>query len=151
MIVILDSGIIFTLCNSLNIKKVVDCQRWFSHLNARGVYFTTSEICDYEVRRELIRRNKLINIQNLETLRQEIDVLPLTHQVMLKAANLWAVARQNSNPTSDKKNIDVDMILSAQWMLLKEEYPGQYIVIATTNPKHLKLFAEAEEWINIKF
>jgi len=41
--------------------------------------------------------------------------------------------------------------ISAQWSLLKEEHPGQYIVIATTNTKHLRLFTEAEEWININF
>ena len=105
----------------------------------------------YEVRRELKRRNRIGNIQKLEALREEVDFLPLTHQVMLKASELWAIARQNNQPTSSKKNIDVDMILSAQWSLLKEEHPGQYIVIATTNTKHLRLFTEAEEWININF
>lgn len=151
MIVLLDSGVIHTLCNCTSIQEVVDCQEWFYRLTARGMYFTASEIGDYEVRRELKRRNRIGNIQKLEALREEVDFLPLTHQVMLKASELWAIARQNNQPTSSKKNIDVDMILSAQWSLLKEEHPGQYIVIATTNTKHLRLFTEAEEWININF
>ena len=151
MIVILDSGIIHTLCNSTKIKEVTNCQEWFYRLTARGAYFTMSEICDYEVRRELTRRGRIENINNLNNLRQKVNVLPLTHQVLLEAASLWATARQSNNSTSSNKNIDVDMILSAQWSLLKEEHPGQYIVIATTNTKHLRLFTEAEEWININF
>jgi hypothetical protein len=40
---------------------------------------------------------------------------------------------------------------SAQWQLLTEEYPGQYIVIATTNVKHLGRFTQAKKWQNITF
>lgn len=151
MIIILDSGIISTLCKQLNIPEVVECQKWFQRLNARGAYFTASELCDYEVRRELIRRYKLDEVQKLDELRKEIDFLPLTHEVILKASKLWAKARENHKPTSNLKNIDIDMFISAQWEILKEDCPGQHVIIATTNTKHLKLFAEAEEWENINF
>jgi len=30
-------------------------------------------------------------------------------------------------------------------------YPGQYIVLATTNVKHLQRFIEAQEWEDINF
>ena len=151
MIVILDSGIIHTICSFTNTKEVADCQEWFYRLLARSVYFVTSEICDYEVRRELIRKNKVRSINSLDELRQQVDILPLNRQILLEAAKLWATARQQNRPTSSNKNIDVDMILSAQWILLKQEYPGQYIVIATTNTKHLSLFTEAKEWKDIHF
>ena len=32
-----------------------------------------------------------------------------------------------------------------------EEYPGRYIVIATTNVGHLSRFSEAKEWQDIDF
>ena len=108
-----------------------------------------SEICDYEVRRELIRRNQTASIKELDELRPKVTILPITQQVLLKAAQLWATARQNHNPTSDDENIDIDMILSAQYLLIKAEFPGQNIVVATTNTKHLRLFTTAEEWENI--
>ncbi|WP_318699559.1 MULTISPECIES: hypothetical protein [unclassified Roseofilum] len=43
------------------------------------------------------------------------------------------------------------MIICAQWKLIQEEYPGQYVVIATTNRKHLERFADAEIWQDIRF
>lgn len=88
-------------------------------------------------------------IVNLDALQQVIDFLPLSKIVMKEAAQLWAEARRQGIQTADKKNIDADIIIAAQWKLLKEEYPGQYIVIATTNVKHLERFTEAKEWKNI--
>jgi hypothetical protein len=67
------------------------------------------------------------------------------------ASKLWAEFRQQSQPTADEKNIDVDIIILAHWQLLTEEFPGRYIVIATTNVKHLSLFAEAVEWFKINY
>ncbi len=43
-------------------------------------------------------------------------------------------------PTASEKNIDVDVIICAGWKLLTEEFPGRYIVIATTNVLHLSRF-----------
>jgi len=149
VIIILDSGIVYTICNSSNVQGVTDCQEWFYRLMARSAQFAMSEICDYEVRRELIRRNQTASIKELDELRPKVTILPITQQVLLKAAQLWATARQNHNPTSDDENIDIDMILSAQYLLLKADFPGQNIVVATTNTKHLRLFTTAEEWENI--
>lgn len=42
----------------------------------------------------------------------------------MKAAEFWAQARSQSQPTANEKNIDVDMILSAQWRLLKSAGTG---------------------------
>jgi predicted nucleic acid-binding protein len=151
MIIILDSGVIHTICNPSEDKKVTSCQKWFEHLMTRGCQFVISEICDYEVRRELIRRNKIKNQKKLDELRAIVTVLPLTQEVLLKAAKIWAITRQDNSPTSDDRNIDVDMIISAQYLMLEEEFPGQSIIVATTNTKHLKLFTNAEEWENITF
>ncbi|HEY9704840.1 MAG TPA: type II toxin-antitoxin system VapC family toxin, partial [Allocoleopsis sp.] len=65
--------------------------------------------------------------------------------MVLEAAKIWAEARQQSRPTSDAKNLDADMIISAHWKLLKQDFPGRYIVVSTTNVKHLSLFTEAQE------
>ena len=53
MIVFLDSGVLGILCSSENTLTVSHCQEWFYQLLARGIYVTSSYLCDYEVRRSL--------------------------------------------------------------------------------------------------
>ena len=64
--------------------------------------------------------------------------------------NLWARASNEGLTTRDDKNIDVDIIISAQYQILEEEYPGQRVVVATTNLKHLSRFCDAARWQDIK-
>jgi hypothetical protein len=40
--------------------------------------------------------------------------------------------------------------ICTHWQKLKKEFPGRYIVIATTNVKHLSRFAEAKNWVDIQ-
>jgi hypothetical protein len=160
VIILLDSGVLSLLCSSIDDisseedNSIEQCINWFYSLLAKGVYLCTSQISDYEVRREFIRINSK-GLEDLDNFKQEriIDFLPLTTEVMEKAAQIWAKVRNINLPTADNKNIDADMIILAQWCLLKEENPGQEIFIATTNVKHLKIIAgdNAQEWENIRF
>ncbi|ERT09840.1 hypothetical protein M595_0152 [Lyngbya aestuarii BL J] len=157
MIVILDSGVLGLLATPIRDtseaedSEIYQCREWFYSLLAKSVYVVTSDISDYEVRRELIRI-KSQGLEILDNLRNTIDFLPLTTEVMMKAAELWADARQNHISTADDKNIDADMIISAQWMILKETFPGRAVLIATKNLRHMKIFAQdnALEWMNIR-
>lgn len=155
MIVLLDTGVLGILCNPNQKQKAINCQNWFEQLLARGVYFLTSVLCDYELRQGLIlanTREKSTNgINKLNSLRNVVDFLPVTQEVAQIAAEIWAEARLQGKPTADKKNLDIDIIIAAHWQLLKREFPGRYIVISTTNVKHLSLFTEAEEWQNISY
>lgn len=155
MIVFLDSGIVGFISSPSYLGEAQECKRWLYQILARGAYLVSSDICDYEVRRGLLlagltgSRND--GLKNLDRLPEIIDFLPITQPVLKEASKLWAEARKQGIPTADLKNIDCDMIVCAQWKLLQEEYPGQYVVIATSNRKHLERFAEAEIWQNIRF
>ncbi len=155
MIVLLDTGILGLVASPQNTGEAKECQKWFESLLARSASVVTSDICDYEVRRGLLlasmTKPNVAGIDRLDTLQKIICFLPLTKKVMKEAAQLWAEARSQGMQTADNKNIDADIIISAHWKLLTEEYPGQYVVVATKNVKHLRLFAEAREWKNIKF
>ncbi|MGK7874367.1 MAG: type II toxin-antitoxin system VapC family toxin [Xenococcaceae cyanobacterium] len=155
MIVFLDSGVLGILANPNKIGEANDCEQWLLGLLSKGVSMLTSDICDYEVRRSLIleskRKPNINSLESLDELLQIITFLPLTSDLIREAASLWAEARSQGMPTADDKSLDVDVIICAQWKLLTEEFPGRYIVIATTNVKHLSRFAEAQEWRNIKF
>jgi predicted nucleic acid-binding protein len=100
------------------------------------------EIVDYEIRRELLRANKLSGLS-----KSEILYLPITTEIMLKAAELWAKARQQGKPTADNQALDGDVILASQALTLKNL--GYEVIIATSNKKHLSLFTEVEDWQTI--
>jgi hypothetical protein len=156
VIVLLDSGVLGLLVNPIQdvseaeTNEIYQCTEWLYSLLSKSVYVVASEISDYEVRRELIRI-KSEGVILLDNLRDVIEFLPLTKEVMQKAAEFWAEARQSHIPTADAQNIDADMIISAQWSLLSKESPGRTVLIATTNIRHLRIFAKekAMEWINI--
>ncbi len=83
-------------------------------------------------------------------MRELITFLPVSASLLTQAASLWAKARVRGMPTADDKNLDVDIIICTQWQMLKEEFPSRYIVIATTNVKHLSRFAVALSWRDIR-
>lgn len=153
MIVFIDSGVLGILANLNKSGEAFDCEQWLYRLFSQGVYICSSDLCDYEVRRSLILENQkkphLNSIQNLDELRELITFLPISPLLLTQAASLWAEARIQGIPTANEKAIDVDIIICAQWQMLKEEFPSRYVVIATTNVKHLSRFAEAQLWRNI--
>ncbi|MBV6623517.1 MAG: type II toxin-antitoxin system VapC family toxin [Rivularia sp. (in: Bacteria)] len=154
MIVIIDSGVLGILANPNKSKEVSNAQEWLYSLLLKGIYVCSSEICDFEVRRSLIleshKKPNLNSIQNLDKLREIIDFLPITSELLRTASNFWASARIQGIPTADNKSLDIDIIICSHWQELQKEFPGRYIVIATTNVKHLSRFAEAQTWRNIR-
>jgi predicted nucleic acid-binding protein len=72
------------------------------------------EIADYEVRRELIRRNSQRALANLDQLCTQLEYLPITTRGMRLAANLWAQARNAGLPTAAGHALDGDVVLAAQ-------------------------------------
>ena len=148
MIIALDTSIIGIVTNPKSSPKSFACTAWLKTKLSDGDAIFLPEICDYEIRRELIRANKTRGLARLDALKNSLNYLPITTASMLKAAEFWAIARQKGKPTAPDLSLDGDMILSAQIYIL-EEMPGENAVIATTNVKHLSLFADAREWRNI--
>jgi predicted nucleic acid-binding protein len=153
MIVFIDSGVLGKLSNPNESPEAIAAERWFFTLLSRGVRVMSSDICDYEVRRGLLlsqRRNPNIGgIAKLDEIKDLIEFLPVTADVLLIASEFWAEARSSGQPTADDVSLDADLIICATWRLLAELEPGRYATIATTNVKHLSRFAVAEDWQNI--
>lgn len=70
---------------------------------------------------------------------------------MRLASYLWATSRSQGQPTADNKTLDADVIIAAQCQLIQEKHPGQSLIVATTNVKHLSRFVTAKKWQNINF
>ncbi|BAY62443.1 hypothetical protein NIES22_25170 [Calothrix brevissima NIES-22] len=153
MIVFIDSSVLGILANPNKVSEVRDCWEWIYRLLAKGVYVCSSQICDFEVRRSMILESQLKpslnHIANLDQLQERISFLPITSELLKKASVLWATARSQGIPTADNKSLDVDIIICSHWQMLKEEFPGRYVAIATTNVKHLSCFTEAKLWRDI--
>jgi len=144
-IVLLDAGPLGLVTNPNLSPQSVACAEWLQSLVSRRIRVLLPEIADYEVRRELLRANKLKGIERLDVLGELLEYLPLTTAAMRQAAKLWEQARQQGQPTAGDKTIDGDMILAGQAAVLGKVD----VVIATTNIGHLRRFAPADLWQDI--
>ncbi len=144
-VVFLDAGLIGLVTNPKLSPESTLCTRWLQTLITSNIRVIIPEIADYEVRRELLRANKVRGIARLDELANLVEYLPITTAAMRQAAMFWAQARQQGQPTASDKTIDSDMILAAQAMTLDVVD----VVIATTNVGHLSRFAPADLWQNI--
>lgn len=147
MIVLLDSGPLGILTNSKATPASMECLRWMRSLLSKNYRVILPEIADYEIRRELIRANKLMGIKQLNDWKRRLEYSPLNTATMLQAAQFWAEARQRGIPTADPKALDGDVILAAQATVIEAD--GDKVVIATTNVGHLSRFVDAREWQEI--
>ncbi|MBD1811953.1 nucleic acid-binding protein [Microcoleus vaginatus DQ-U2] len=143
-IIILDSGPLGMVTNPQAKPPYLECQLWLDSLLQNGEMVLLPEIADYEVRRELIRAGKERGIRKLDLFKKVLTYRPLTTEVMLLAAQLWADSRRRGRPTAEANALDGDVILAAQAILEASE--GNEVIIATTNVGHLSQFVDAREW-----
>lgn len=144
-VIVLDTGPLGLVTNPKLSPESIACAQWLQIHITSGSRTIIPEIADYEVRRELLRANKTKGIARLDNLAKLLEYLPITTTAMRQAAEFWAQARQQGQPTAGDKTIDGDVILAAQAMTLA--VPD--VVVATTNVGHLSRFVVAELWQNI--
>lgn len=95
-VVLLDAGPLGMVTHP---RKNPEIKTWLQQLLRRGVVVMVPEIADYEVRRELLRAGKRKGVARLDALKTAIGYVPLTTETMLKAAEFWAQARRQGQPT----------------------------------------------------
>src|SRR5271166_6482127 len=97
-LVFLDYGPLGLLTNPRGRPKSDQCRQWVKDLAAAGVRVFVPEIADYEVRRKLIHIQAIAGIRRLDQVKATLDYAPITTDVMLRAAELWAAARSAGRP-----------------------------------------------------
>jgi hypothetical protein len=132
-------------------------QQWFYSLHSRGVRVVTSTLCDYEFRRGLLEPSAKASelapgVIEIDTLANTgmLKFITVSREHTILAAQMWIDAQAEGRPTSDKNKIDIDVIISAQCLILQQENPGRKVVMATTNIKHISRYCEAANWQDIK-
>ncbi len=146
MIILLDAGPLGMITNPKSAPENEECKDWVTGVVVKGIEVIIPEIADYEVRRELLRADKLRGLDRLDALKGILEYSPITTSVMLKAAEFWAAARKMGRQSASDASLDADMILAAQAAVLGR---GDEAVIATTNVRHLALFSSARLWREI--
>ena len=143
-IIILDTCMLILLVSARASQETRRCARWLLDKRQEGSRLVVPEIADYEIRRQLVRRQDESALDRLDSLEEELFYAPITTEAMHKACEFWAQARRDGYQTADDKALDADVILAAQASLFEQMY-GQAI-IATMNVQHLERFVAAQDW-----
>lgn len=137
--VMLDSGPLGRIAHPRPNREITE---WLERLLGSGVVVIVPEIADYEVRRNLLLEGLTKSVTRLDQLKEVLIYQPLTTEVMLRAAEMWAEARRTGMPTADDKELDGDVILAAQ------AEPAR-ATVATENVGHLSRFVDARGWRDV--
>lgn len=135
-ILLLDAG---PLGMAAHPRPKPEFQLWLDDVLAAGDIVVVPEITDYEVRRSLILAGLTSSLARLDELKMTLAYQSLDTFAMLKASELWAVARKRGKTTADPKELNGDVILAAQAL----QVGG---IIVTDNAGHLEHFVEAKTW-----
>ncbi len=104
------------------------------------------EIADCEIRREILRIRSIRGLSRLDRLGQTLGYAPFATDIMRRAAQLWADARNAGHPTAASHALDADVLLAATAL---EILPANRVIVATTNVRHLGRFVDARRWQDI--
>ncbi len=149
MILLLDTGLLRQLCHPAR-KTSRPLSKWLANLLATGeesLQVILPEICDYELRRKLLHlvakgQAHQRSVQRLDDLGRLLEYLPIDTDMLRKAAELWAQARFQGQPTAAEPALDGDVILAAQAISIGG-------IIVTSNRKHLSRFVATKDWMEI--
>lgn len=145
VIVALDTGVLGKFCAPTEDRAL---EQWVVGLVQRGRRIIIPDICDYELRREMIRRRATDSLQRLDSLAERFEYAIIQPQALREAAEFWARLRLDGQPTAHDAALDADCVLAAQAVLYGRQN-ARDVVVATTNVRHLVRIVDARDWRDI--
>ena len=148
-IVLLDAGLIGLLVSNPRLAAVEEGRAWLVGLLGRSEP-TIPDVASYEVRRELVRLGASEKLIRLDDLHDGFRRAAVTEDAWDKAAEFWALVRKAGRPTASPEALDADAILAGVAATIAT--PGDAVVIATTNVRHLVRFpgVDARPWREVR-
>lgn len=145
----LDSGPLGLLTHPQRSAEAVAIAEWLSRCLLSGSRVIVPAIVYYELKRELLRAKKTVGIARLDAFINATPgrYLPLSDEALRLAAELWAKARAEGQPTSDPKALDIDLIIAAQVLSFGPALTN--IIVVTGNQRHFSSFVPAKRWEEI--
>lgn len=128
-------------------RRNLEEKEWLEQHISTGDIVLIPDVADYEVRRELLRAEKITGIARLDALGEALGVVSTSVGILREAASLWAEVRRQGRPTANDAALDVDVIIAAQARTIARE--DHEVTVATTNVSHLSRFVDARLWPDI--
>ncbi len=147
-VILLDTNVLGYLTHPTGGDVAENCKIWLRTLLAAGMNVALPEVADYELRRELLRADKLKGLRTLDFLRTQLIWVPMNSAMFLKSAELWAQMRKGGTPTAADNVLDVDVLLAAQ-ALVSAKNLALNPIVATDNVGHLERMVTARKWSDL--
>jgi len=138
--VYLDTNLLWWLVHPAGGSDAIALRQLVQKRRATGDQIVVAEICDYEARRELIRKSASKQLDRLDRFISACLYQPIDTVAMRRAAHLWADLRRAGRLAASDAALDGDVILSAQALQFSNH------VVATKNLRHLTDVCNAIDW-----
>lgn len=117
----LDSGPLGLITHPQRSAEVIAVSEWLSRCLLSGSRVIVPAIVYYELKRELLRAQKILSIGRLDAFVNAAPgrYLPLSDNALRMAAELWAKSRREGRPTTESKALDIDVILAALALFIR--------------------------------
>jgi predicted nucleic acid-binding protein len=140
VLIFLDTELLWLLVHPRGGPKTDALNAILSKRLAQRDELAVAEVCDYEARRELLRKGAARQLTSLDAFIDTLRFVPIDSTAMRLAAELWAELRRSGRPTAADGTLDCDVILGAQ----ARQYEDH--VVATENLRHLGRVCNATHW-----
>ena len=115
-------------------------REWLFRLLNAGIYPRLPEIVDYEHRRTLLRRDAYRQIERLNAFKQVFGYEPLTTEVMLTAAELWADVLPRNRHVQTQTHAATSTSMSGSTAFSKEVAVPQFHELSRGYRRHRRVF-----------
>jgi len=144
--VLLDSSLLSIISTPSNRNESFQCRNWVKQLILNDIAVAVPAVIDYELRRVLLQGGKTPGLENLNQLQETgLQYVEMSQRMWIKAAELWAWARNSNQSTANADKIDIDCLLAAQAIVISE-LSGEHTVVATKNVKDIARYTPAKTW-----
>ncbi len=135
--ILLDAGLIGLSSSDPQNPSRIAFLRWVITKQANADVCVTP-LSLYEARRDLVRVGSVRKLARLDQFCQSLIPLPVTDQAWERATDFWAIVRRLGRNTASPLALDADAILAGVAATCGQ--PGDAVVVATTNIRHLGWF-----------
>jgi len=135
--ILLDAGLVGLASVDPQNPTAAAFRQWFSGKRA-GAEVCITPLTRYEARRDLVRVGATRKLARVDEFCRDLTPLPVTDLAWEVATDFWAIVRRQGRSTASPLALDADAILAGVAATCGQ--PGDIVILATTNIRHLGWF-----------
>ena len=143
--ILLDAGLVGLSAIDPQNPSWIAFQQWVAAKQVGGQVCVTP-LTLYEARRDLVRIGATRKLTRLDQFCRSLTPIPITDAAWERATDFWAIVRRRGHITAHPLALDAAAILAGVAATCGQ--PGDNVIMATTNIRHLGWFPgiEARLW-----